>query len=172
MKYEIMPASSPETQCQSNDSRGQCTNETVKGSKYCPVHGGRRNRTSHLYELKKNEYRVRIKNLKDHEEAKSLRTEIGVLRLILESRLNGLEDDTQLLLQQQSISDLIIKINTLVTSCHKIETHLSNILTSDQAAQMINEICDIIDELVEDQDTKMAIAERIDTLLEQKDEIG
>lgn len=165
MSYEIRRASDPSEQCQSNDSRGQCQNKAVEGSEYCPVHGGRKQKGKALYELSKTKYMSRIKDLKGHEEAKSLRTEIGILRMMLETKLNGVADDMELMLQQQSISELIVKINTLVSSCHKIETHLSNILTVEDASQLISEISDIIDANIEDTEVKTLIAEQIETAL-------
>lgn len=166
MTYEITRASEDDpNRCQSNDSRGQCVNLAVEDSQYCVVHGGRKQKGKALYEFSKVKYQNRIKELKNHSESKSLRVEIGILRMMLETKINSMTDDVELMLGQQSIADLVVKINTLVSNCHKIETHLSNILTVEQATQMISEISDIIDANITDMDIKTLIANLIDETL-------
>jgi len=167
MRYQIIRTTEDDpARCQSNDAKGQCMNKSVEGTEYCPVHGGR-DKMPHrrIYELKKSKYQATLERQTDHEGVKSLRTEIGVLRMLMETRLNRIEDDSQLMLESQGISNLVVQIEKLVSSCNKIDLQFSNILTEEQAIQWMAEISDIIDENINDSEIKVIIAAEIEARL-------
>lgn len=167
MRYQIIRTTEDDpARCQSNDAKGQCLNKSVEGTEYCPAHGGR-DKMPHkrIYELKASKYQAILERQTDHEGIKSLRTEIGVLRMLMETRLNQINDDSQLLLESQSISNLVGQIEKLVSSCNKIELQLGDIITEDQAVQWIVEIGEIIDEYVDDSEIKATIASEIEARL-------
>ena len=167
MRYQIIRTTEDDPdRCQSNDAKGQCMNKSVEGSEYCPVHGGRNKMPQQrIYELKSSKYQAVLERQTDHEGVKSLRTEIGVLRMIMESRLNAIESDTDLELNSQSISNLAVQIEKLVTSCTKIDLQLSSIITEEQAIQWTMEIVEVINDHINDSEIKAAIAAEIESRL-------
>ena len=165
MKYEIIKTTEDDpNRCQSNDAKGQCLNKAVDGSEYCPCHGGRRSQQK-IYELKASKYQAAIERHCEHDGVKSLRAEIGILRMLMETRLNLIQDDTDLMLQSQSISNLTVQLEKLVSSCNKIDLQLSNIITEDHAIQWMAEISDVIAEYVKDSEIKALIADKIQSSL-------
>lgn len=159
--------------CQARNARGdQCMNEGLRLSdgtcvKYCSIHGGvdlqqkREKASLDMYRLAK--YGERVKELKDHGEIKGLRSEIGILRMVLEQRLNQCKDETELVLSSNVISDLVAKIEKLVTSCHKLESSMGQLLDRQQILQFAEVIIKIIGEHVNDPAILEKLAEAIST---------
>ncbi len=165
MKYEIIKTTEDDpNRCMSNDAKGRCLNLAVEGSEYCPCHGGRRSNKK-IYELKASKYQAAIERHGEHDEVKSLRTEIGILRMLMETRLNMIQDDSDMMLQSQSISNLTIQLEKLVSSCNKIDLQLESIITEDHAIQWMAEISDIIAEYVKDSEIRALIADKIQSNL-------
>ena len=140
--------------CQAVRHNGnQCINEAVQfedGSygKNCIVHGG----ASQLESEQKNKlrnynltkFRARIYDKANSEHIKSLRDEIGILRMVLETHINRCTDDTSLLLESHKISDMIDKISKLVTACHKIEGAMGQLLDKQMILQFAAEVVEIV----------------------------
>lgn len=165
MKYQIIKTTEDDpNRCMSNDAKGRCLNKAVEGSEYCPCHGGRRSQQK-IYELKASKYQAAIERHGEHDGIKSLRTEIGILRMLMETRLNLIEDDSDMLLQSQTISNLAIQLEKLVSSCNKIDLQLGSILTEEQLIQLMAEVADIIAEYVEDSKIRSLIADKIQSNL-------
>ena len=163
MKYEIIKTTEDDpNRCMSNDAKGRCLNLSVDGSEYCPCHGGRdKMPQKRIYDLKASKYQAAIERHGEHSEVKSLRTEIGILRMLMETRLNMIEDDTDMMLQSQSISNLVVQLEKLVSSCNKIDLQLANIFSEEQGIQWVAEIADIIAEYVKDSEIRALIADKI-----------
>lgn len=160
-KYEIIKTTEDNpNRCMSNDAKGRCLNLSVEGSEYCPCHGGRKS-LKNIYDLKASKYQAAIERHGEHSEVKSLRTEIGILRMLMETRLNMIQDDSDMMLQSQSISNLTAQLEKLVTSCNKIDIQLANIFSEEQGIQWIAEIADIIAEYIEDSEIRALIADKI-----------
>jgi hypothetical protein len=145
--------------CQAKNARGdQCMNEALRigdgFAKYCSIHGGvmehqkKEKESLNMYRLAK--YGERVKELKDHGEIKGLRSEIGILRMVLEQRLNQCQDDQELMLSSNVIGDLVAKIEKLVTSCHKLEASMGQLLDRQQILQFAEVIITIIGNNVSD----------------------
>ena len=107
------------TRCQAVTKNGQCPSAQIEGSEYCMPHGGyavaNRQRAEGLrnYNLTKFFAKQQIANHADSTHIKSLRDEIGILRVMMEERLNGCKDAHDLLLQSGPIADLVMKINSI-----------------------------------------------------------
>lgn len=154
-------------------TRGQCINKQVEGSDYCPAHGGNRG-SAKLKREKRRMYQIqrfqdKLNEMEDHEGLKSLRSEIAVLRMILETRLKQCTDNHDLMLHSQSISSLVASIEKLVTSCNRLDTQLGNMLDTTQALQWMAEIVDIISTHITDE---AVLSEISDEILESYDRIS
>ena len=151
--------------CQASTGNGQCLNVAMVNSKNCAAHGGNfdqiraRKAETRIYNL--NKYRQRLTDHADNDNIKSLREEIGILRILIEEKINRCKDDFDLALQAGPISDLVMKTEKLVTSCNKSEMHLGSMLDKTQALQLGSEIVDIVAKALDGVDNKEDILEGI-----------
>lgn len=146
--------------CQAVGGQGQCTNKGVKlddgYGAFCRVHGG--NKTQEAFQAKKarnyrlTKYQAQLERHSDSSVIKSLREEIGILRMLMEERLNRCTDMAGLLLESQQISDLVLKIEKLVVSCHRLEGSLGQTLDKQAILQFASEIIAIIGTRLEGQE--------------------
>lgn len=139
------------TCCQGLNKFGPCNLQAIEGQKYCRMHFGighklAEEKASRNYLL--NRYQHRVNNFADNDQIKSLREEIGILRMLLEQTINKCQNDTELLLYSNKISDLVVKIEKLVASCHKLELATGSLLDrstvlmlGDVIIQIIGEVC-------------------------------
>jgi len=138
--------------CQAVSSRGQCPNlgllvdDTYMAN--CIAHGGARQRHSTKQESLRN-YRLgvwqaRVDEKVDAVGIKGLRDEIGILRVILEERLTTCRDSMDLILQSAAISDMVMKIERVVTSCHKLEGSMGHLLDKQAILQFAQVVIGII----------------------------
>src|SRR6218665_1663932 len=146
-------------------TKGQCLNRQMDGSKFCPAHGGNRACATTKEEQQRlylaGRFQNRMNQLEDHSQLKSLRSEIAILRMILETRLQRCEDDHDLILHSVPLADLVLKIEKLVSSCSRLDLQLSKMLDTTQAINWANEIVSIIGEYVTDSNILSEIADRI-----------
>jgi hypothetical protein len=73
-----------------------------------------------------------------------LTEEIAILRQIVEEQLNSCEDSNDLILKSGPISDLTVKINTLVNSCNNIDKSLANLIDKEKVVAFAQSIVSII----------------------------
>lgn len=163
---ELNKITSPDDpdRCQANSKYGQCTNKQIEGTKYCPMHGGdRTSNPARNYMLTK--FQARLNRMADSPNIKSLRDEIGILRMTLEERLNQCKDSMDLIYQSGPISDLVIKIDKLVLSCHKIEYATGQLLDKQAILQFGTELVTILASEVKDEDILARLSNRITELI-------
>lgn len=143
--------------CKGQLSNGQpCFREIVKNadgvaiSEYCLAHGGFHDKNRYMKQVKFN-YNLDAWNEKIREKAtspqvKNLREEIGVLRVLLETRLRALnpENEFDVIRSSGPIGDLVIKIEKLVSSCHKLEEKLGITLDKTKVESIARQIIEII----------------------------
>jgi len=133
--------------CQSTNAVGQCRYKAVPGLKACRLHAGpqlARLEKKKIWNYNLTRYRARIEAFAENPEAKSLREEIGVLRMLLETTLNRCEDDVELLMATNKLSDLIQKIEKLVVSCHRIEERSGQLLDKTIVINLATSIINIL----------------------------
>jgi len=152
--------------CQAVTSNGQCRNKKYdENTNYCLAHGGNRGEDTAKKISKKNYYRsrwqARLEQYTDNDNIKSLREEIGILRLILEETLNKCNDESELIIQSNKISDLVMKVDKVVTSCHKLEGSMGHLLDKQAILQFASEIITVISEEIEDKEILNRIADKI-----------
>jgi len=156
--------------CQAVHARGQCENRAVKSEsgeygQFCMAHGGNRFLEKKQAESLRN---YRLDKFKNHLERhasspalKSLRDEIAILRIIMEERLNRCSDANDLILQSGPISDLVSKIEKVVSSCHKLEGSMGQLLDKSAILQFASEIIDIVGQEVTNDDEIEKVGNRI-----------
>lgn len=137
--------------CQGLNKHGQCNLKAVPGQKYCRIHFGFGQKKSELeatrnYRL--NRYQNRVNEFADNAQVKSLREEIGVLRMLLEETVNKCQNDTDLMIYSTKISDLVVKIQKLVESCHKLEQSTGMLLDKSTVMYLGDVIINIVGEVV------------------------
>lgn len=136
--------------CQGLNKHGQCNLKAVPGQKYCRIHFGFGQKKSELeatrnYRL--NRYQNRVNEFADNAQVKSLREEIGVLRMLLEETVNKCQSDTDLMIFSTKISDLVVKIQKLVESCHKLEQSTGMLLDKSTVMYLGDVIINIVGEV-------------------------
>lgn len=158
--------------CQSNDQNGQCRLQAIEGSKYCFAHGGA---VQEYYKEKEkvrnyrlNQWKQRINELAETPEIKSIREEVAIMRMIVESKLNSCKSETDLLTMSAPIADSVMKVKELVQSCHKLESAIGELFDRQQLLRFTSEIVEIISTELADQPEKVqAINSRILLSMEQ-----
>jgi hypothetical protein len=162
----VRAASDSLRRCQRNTSKGQCPLEALEGHSYCIAHGGgialavEKREKIRNYRLTK--FQDQIERHADSDNIKGLREEIGILRFMLEERLNQCVDNIDLMVQASSISDLVLKIDKLVCSCHKLEGSMGNLLDKQALITFSGVIIRIIGESLTGQESKInEIADKI-----------
>lgn len=107
-------------------------------------------------------WQARLSEKADAEGLKSLRDEVGILRICLEERLEQCKEPMDLILHSGPISDMVMKIERVVSSCHKLEGSMGQLLDKQAILQFAQVIIGIIGEELAGQENKIAtIADRI-----------
>ncbi len=149
---------------------GQCDNKAFPGSKFCAVHGGNSHPQSvekeniKIYNLTKWKAQLDSK-LKDPDAVINLREEIGILRILIEERLNFCNDTTDILMHSSIIADLISRVERVIASCHKIEEKRGNLLDKDQLLQICTSIVAIIGKYITDDKVMSNIANDVGQMI-------
>jgi len=150
-----------------------CTWEVVKGQTHCAKHGGcvelKNAEKSKVRTYTLTKFRAQMTHFLDDDNIKGLREEIGILRIVLQERLNMCESSVDLLSHAHTIGDLAMKIEKLVSSCNKIEKSLGQYLDQNAIVQLGMEVVAIVTKHVDD--TK-AIENIADDLIKVIERIG
>jgi hypothetical protein len=132
---------------------GQCRYRAVPGGSTCYLHGGNKTlqsqRNKSLAAYRKSKWQASIERHATDDDVKGLRSEIGILRVLMEERLSMCNDVTDLLLHSGPISDLVVKIEKLVTSCHKLEGQMGQLLDKQAIIQFASQVIGIISDVLE-----------------------
>jgi hypothetical protein len=146
---------------------GQCEFKAVPGTSYCKYHAhpirGANSEEQRNYQLSR--YRARVNSFADNPQVKSLREEIGILRLLLETTLNQCADASDLERRSHSISELVLRIEKLVKTCHQLETSTGRLLDRSQLLIVAEKIVTIVATHVKDPNTSERIADAVATLV-------
>ncbi len=157
--------------CQARTRIGQCQLKAMEGTKYCEMHGGvmltRMKQEASVSNYKLAVWQERLKEKRSSPGIKSLRDETGILRITLESLMAKCVDDEDLIMNSHNISELVMKIEKLVTSCHKLEDSLGLMLDKQQIMNFADGVVRIISEHVTG-DKLSLISDQIAGLLDQQ----
>ena len=171
---EHVPYEEHPNRCQGMARNNQCNMLAVEGGTNCMMHGGNKQlesqRKKGLRNYQLTMFRAKLERHSSSIEIKSLRDEIGILRMIMEERLNRCKNEGELILQSGAIADLVVKIDKLVCSCHRLEGSMGELLDKTSILQFANVMISIIGETLSDHPDQMnTIANRI---LEEVGAIG
>jgi hypothetical protein len=156
--------------CQSVAKHGQCIYQAVEGLPNCPMHAGQaqdRIKKDAVRNYQFQKYRDRINSKADSSVIKSLREEIGILRMILEEVINKCEDDTDLMIYSPKIADLALKIEKVVTSAHKLEQSLGETLDKTSILNISTRLVNVIAGHIKDDMVINAIVEEIGQMVSE-----
>ena len=134
--------------CQASGKYGQCPYTSCDGSQYCPRHGGNKEpqaqqqQEANMYRIKR--YETRLQELSSSPKIKSLREEIALMRALLEELFGRIRSDNEILIYQQRIADMIMKIQQLVTACMKLELKIGDTLDKNQLIKYTESIIEIL----------------------------
>lgn len=148
--------------CQAVTSTGQCNLKATPGKNYCIAHGGAGN-----YKLRKWDPLVREKAQSPG--LKNLTEEIAILRVLLEQKLNDCRNPNELIIASASIGDLIIKIEKLVASCHKMDLSLSKYLDQRQVLNLMDKVLNVIQGIIDCPETLRRIADGLAEIIDEND---
>lgn len=159
--HKLVRIDSPDDpdRCQGVDAHGQCQYKKCEDADYCGRHGGpaqsqaaEKKRISNYRLLK---FQAKLDQMAENPTVKSLRDEVAILRILMEERLNKCKDDSDLLMQSHTISDLVMKIDRLVTSCHKLEGSMGQLLDKPAIMNFATEIVNLISRVLEGEPEKI-----------------
>lgn len=110
--------------CKGAAPDGQCRNKAEDGSEYCAAHSGNNRKAliaqKNLYNLTR--HRARVAELGDHEEAKTLRAEIGMCRQMIEEVWNRIDaTEGALITGCAQLNQLFMTLEKLMKTSEAIE---------------------------------------------------
>lgn len=153
----------PQDRCISSNEYNPCPFMKANNTNYCPRHGANKGLQAKAAAIQRNyrltRWKERVGELADNDSLKSLREEVGILRMILEEMLNQCKDSMDILLYSTKMSDLVMKIDKLVTSTDKLENRMGLLLSKDSILHLASVFVTIINNHVTDPD----IIEQIST---------
>ena len=119
-------ANNEQEQCTHVGQHGRCRYKIHEGARTkCRHHGGvteaKHEQSQEVSSYRLNLFQQRMQHHLGHSELKNLRSEIAILRMLVENKLNQCKDDYDLMLHSAGISDLVAKINLVVQSCNRLE---------------------------------------------------
>jgi len=148
---------------------GQCTHEAVELGGTCPAHGGARQlkgiEKANIKNYQLSKFQTQLNRHADSPRLKSLNDEVAILRMMLEEQLNQCQDATDLIMKSHLISDLVVKIEKLVRSCHTLESSLNGLLDKTAILTFATGVIEIITKYIEDDDIIQGISDDILSLL-------
>lgn len=151
--------------CQAIFTNGQCPYKAAEDSTMCPMHGGNKKRDSMAQASLRNyslgQWQSRVEDFATNPQIKNLREEIGILRIMLERIILSCNDQVSLIMYSGKISEMVMKIEKLVVTCHRLESSLGMMIDKLAAQQLSDEIVSIISEFVVDPNVVTQIADRI-----------
>jgi len=171
-KYRRIDAPDDPERCQSNAANGQCGLKAVKNSKFCHLHGGyaveKKNEKEQVRIYHLNRWRADLERHADNPGIKSLREEIGILRMVLETRLNSIHDVGDLMIHSNTINETVKSIEKLVVSCHKIEDKMGELIDKKALQHIATRIISAISQTFHDQPEKLGeLADKIVSIIQE-----
>lgn len=169
MEWEKVIDEADPDRCEGVSSMGiggsQCLFKRVQPSKFCPRHGGNHALVAQTREKVRNyhltKWRARVNEFADNPEVKSLREEIGIIRMMIEAIVEKCEDTNDLILYSGKLQELIGQAQKLVEGCHKLEERTGVLLDKQSILVFCDSAVKIIAEFVEDPDALDTIALRL-----------
>ena len=155
MELKRWTMGSTEPRCDFELTTGaQCGNLAEPGINRCALHGANKilaakeRQSLRVYQLAK--FQTRVEELSDHDKLKGLREEVALLRMLVEARVNQCTDMHDLLLQSGPLSDLIMKVEKMVSSCNRLEGTLGDMLDKQKVKNLAASFMQVIASKIND----------------------
>ncbi len=175
---ERMDGESDPERCQATTRSGQCEFKGMRLSdetraSYCRLHGGNRSEqaieTQGLRQYRLGNWQAKLERFADSPILKDLRDEIGILRILLEERFLQAQTAGELVLISGPLSDLIMKVEKVVVSCHKLEGSMGQHLDKAAILQLAGKLTAIMSlHLKDDPDMLNAIGTDFVNLIQEE----
>lgn len=151
--------------CEKCVASGSTYYKVIEGTTRCPRHGGAKQAISNA-EKSATQYRVevwnrRLKEFAGNDAVKSLREEIGVLRLLMEETLKRCSNADDLLMFSARIQSIANDIQRLVSSCDKLEKSMGEMMDRPTAIKFAGRLIEIVASEINDPDALDRISGRI-----------
>jgi hypothetical protein len=144
-------------QCQMSTATGQCRFEAIEGTSFCRRHGGHHRHKSNMQAAEREyiaaQWRAQVGVFADSPDIKSLRTEIGVLRMMMIKHLNSCKSDQDLMMRSSSIADLATKVEKAVTACDRLDNRLGRTLDKAQLLIFGQQVITLVSKYLESPDS-------------------
>lgn len=155
-----------EQQCAYITRRGQCHRKPIPGTKFCEKHTH-----ANVDEIKLGQYLVSKKLFGDAplrhleaDEIKSIKTEIALLRSMIERRWNMVENDVEFAAAFPTLKDSFLAVEKLVSSCQNMEVKLDQLISKQALLSLAQKIVGVIQEnLPETLPERDVVVEKIGT---------
>lgn len=153
--------------CQGQAGQNQCQFRAEPGQERCKLHMGsvKKLEQKAVYNYRVAQHRASLEHFAGSDQIKSLREEVAVLRMTLESVLSKCRTDTDLIMRSNQISQLVLNIEKLVVSCHRLEERTGFVLDKPTIMHLASQIINVIDQHITDKMLMNTINEQIATLV-------
>ncbi|TRZ52367.1 MAG: hypothetical protein D4S01_03115 [Dehalococcoidia bacterium] len=177
MEYEITRVAEDDPwRCQATKAKGQCLNKATTLGGTCAVHGGNKRvedeERKNIRNYQLNKFQQQLNRHADSPRLKSLNDEVAILRMMLEEQLNQCNDVHDLVLKSHLISDLVLRIEKLVKSCHSLERNLGSLMDKQALLTFASGVIGAIGDHIEDEHILEALSQDILSLVPGSDEAG
>lgn len=163
--YPRMDGADDPDRCQALTTEDQCNLKRFGESLYCKVHGGnvanQKIRDASLTAYRQSKWQARIQAHGEHPRVKSLRDEIGILRILMEERLETVHTPFDFIAAAGPISDIVDKIARTVQAADKLEKSMGEHLDKQALLTFGSEVIGIIANNIKDTDVVDKIANEI-----------
>lgn len=154
--------------CQGVTKNGQCAQLSMEGSQFCQRHAHQSSakiegdRLRH-YLLSNPMLQAKMDRQFGIEEVRSLREEIHLARVMVETRLDMIEPDDKgdMLSAFSSINTYLQTIEKLTSSCHKMEISLGSLLTKSSVFALAQDMVAILADELQGIDDYESVIDRI-----------
>ncbi len=151
--------------CQATTQNGQCSHQAIDGHNFCAFHLKNRDIEDEIalrgYRLTNPAIAEAAVRHGQVEELKSLREEIKLCRSLVEQRLNLIESNADLLMAVGQVNTLFLTLEKLISSCHRLETSLGDLLSKASLLDLAKNIVSIVMDELQDIDDYEVIVDRI-----------
>lgn len=151
--------------CQGILDGGQCPERAIEGQQFCERHSKRSDRKELLrhYLLSNPELQTRLNRQAAVEEVRSLREEIHLARMMVETRLELVEDNDRgdMLAAFSNVNTYLQTIEKLVSSCHRMEVSLGTLLSKASIFALGKEVVEIVIDEIQHIEGYEAIVDKI-----------
>lgn len=167
------------TRCDPDDPRRcktahrgqQCPYLAEENDEYCVRHAfhvERKVEKANIRNYHLTKFRARLEDKIASPKVKTLTEEVGILRLVLESVLEKVKDDFELILYSSKITELVTSIRSTLEVSMKIEEKANLTLDRGQVMVIASKIIDIISKNVDEANVS-TVAEQILLAFEVED---